>query len=201
MSVRIYTDGASSANGFGGFAAIMFVDGVPIDGVYGGVKDTTNNQMELAGLVWGMKLVPLIEMMRCANCGVVSKRCDPDPDDCPIQGMIQRPIYDDVVIVSDSEYCVKGATHWVHAWKANGWKTAQKQPVKNQSLWKEVDLLARRTTATFEWCKGHAGNAGNELADKWAVEGKMHMYGDSCPQWISKIPGFEIPPSQDDGQG
>jgi ribonuclease HI len=190
MTVRVYTDGASSPNGHGGWAAILFVDGVPIDGRYGGQKSITNNIMELQGLIEGMKLLPLVERLRCKDCGVVDSPC---MIGCPeIKGKILRPVYEDAVIVSDSAYCVNGAKTWIHGWKQNGWKTKEKKPVKNQELWEEVDRLARLTGARFEWVKGHNGDAGNELADVWAGAGKMMMYqtGPGAKQGWLNIPGI-----------
>ena len=178
MSVRVYTDGAVSPNGHGGWAAIMFVDGAAIDGRYGGAKSATNNTMELQGIIEGMKLLPLVEMRRCANCGVVpSNHFDSQPIyACLDNGPIMRPVYPEAVIVSDSKYCVNGASQWVHGWQANGWKTASKQPVKNRELWEEVIALTKKTGARFEWVKGHGTDPCNILADQWAVEGKMGMY-------------------------
>lgn len=208
MSVRVYTDGASSPNGMGGFSALMFVEGVLIDGRYGGRRETTNNQMELQGLIEGMKLLPLIEMSRCKDCGVVDKAhfeggqeylAPPGHKtggvlgpDCDYKGPIQRPVYPEAVIVSDSQYCVNGATHWVHGWKGNGWETKDKKPVKNKELWEEVDRLARVTGARFEWVKGHGTDHGNIVADQWAVAGKEKMYQPAQgPFFVATIPGLE----------
>lgn len=196
MNVRIYTDGAVSPNGHGGWAAVMFVDEVLIDGKYGGAKGATNNTMELQGLIEGMKMLPLIEHLRCENCGVVAQTCQSYLPmkgliACPIQGTIMRPVYNDAVIISDSQYCVKGATSWVYGWVGNGWKTADKKPVKNQSQWEEVLALTKKTLATFAWVKGHNGNTGNELADQWAVAGKQEMYKVKDQIWSATIPGLE----------
>jgi hypothetical protein len=145
-----------------------------------------------------MELLPLIDKVRCSNCGVVDIGHFPPNAppgylqvECKHLGSIQRPVYPEAIVVSDSQYCVQGATLWVHTWKANGWKTKQKQPVKNQGLWEKVDALARRTTAAFEWVKGHSGHDFNELADQWACAGKDKMYGTAGHEFRSKIPGFE----------
>jgi ribonuclease HI len=194
VSVRIYTDG-SHVNGNGGWAALMFVDGVLTDGTYGGKRETTNNQMELQGVIEGMLLLPTVWQRRCSNCGVVSEAHFKEPKyidfECVDKGSIQRGLYVDPVIVTDSQYCVNGATQWVHGWKANGWKTAQKQPVKNKPLWERVDKLARLTGATFEWVKGHNGDFGNNLADLWATDGRTRVVGEvlSDAKWqIPSIP-------------
>jgi ribonuclease HI len=190
LTVQVYTDGAcSQTSGHGGWAALMVVDGVLIDGRYGGAKNVTNNQMELQGLIEGLKLLPLLEHLRCADCGVVPSKCMKiQPKDCPILGTIMRPVYPEAVVISDSQYCVMGAVLWVHTWKGNGWKTQQKQPVKNQSQWEEVDKLSRQTIATFQWVKGHSGDDYNDLADVWAVAGKSQMYGNQAPAFSAEIP-------------
>ncbi|MEG2279084.1 ribonuclease HI, partial [Comamonas sp.] len=78
---------------------------------------------------------------------------------------LKRPC--DVTLFLDSEYVRKGITEWVHGWKARGWKTAAKQPVKNAELWQELDTLVATAGHRIEWrwVKGHAGDPGNERAD------------------------------------
>lgn len=75
-----------------------------------------------------------------------------------------------VRLVSDSEYALKGLGQWLEGWKRRGWKTAGKQPVKNQDLWEELDALAGGHSVEFEWIRGHAGHAENERCDQLAVE-------------------------------
>ncbi|GAB4087916.1 ribonuclease H family protein [Hydrogenophaga soli] len=73
----------------------------------------------------------------------------------------------------DSEYVRKGITEWIHGWKAKGWVTAAKQPVKNADLWRELDALVSGGGHRIEWhwVKGHAGDPGNERADQLANKG------------------------------
>jgi ribonuclease HI len=73
----------------------------------------------------------------------------------------------------DSEYVRKGITEWIHGWKAKGWVTAAKQPVKNADLWRELDALVAGGGHRIEWhwVKGHAGDPGNERADQLANKG------------------------------
>ena len=73
----------------------------------------------------------------------------------------------------DSEYVRKGITEWLPGWKARGWKTAAKQPVKNVDLWQALDLLVSSSGHEIEWLwvKGHAGDPGNERADALANRG------------------------------
>ena len=69
---------------------------------------------------------------------------------------------------TDSKYVQLGISKWIHGWKKNGWRTADKKPVKNAELWKELDELAQRHDVAWMWVKGHAGDAGNERADELA---------------------------------
>lgn len=76
-----------------------------------------------------------------------------------------------ITIVTDSTYVKDGLTKWIHGWKKNGWKNAQKKPVKNEDLWKRLDEANQRHDVTWEWVKGHAGHPENERADELAREG------------------------------
>ena len=69
---------------------------------------------------------------------------------------------------TDSTYLKDGITKWIHNWKAKGWKTASRQPVKNQDLWQQLDRAIGRHDVEWHWVKGHAGDPGNERADKLA---------------------------------
>jgi ribonuclease HI len=69
---------------------------------------------------------------------------------------------------TDSQYVRKGITEWLPAWKARGWKTADKKPVKNDDLWKRLDLARARHEVRWHWVKGHAGHPLNERADMLA---------------------------------
>ena len=84
---------------------------------------------------------------------------------------LKRPC--DVTLFLDSEYVRKGITEWVKGWKARGWKTASKQPVKNVDLWQILDELVTNSPHQIEWrwVKGHAGDPGNERADALANRG------------------------------
>ena len=78
-----------------------------------------------------------------------------------------------VSIYTDSVYVQKGITEWIHSWKARGWRTSGKQPVKNEALWRELDVLAQMHDIEWIWVKGHAGNVGNERADALANKGAL----------------------------
>ena len=73
-------------------------------------------------------------------------------------------------IFTDSEYVRRGITEWVKSWKARGWKTAERKPVKNQDLWERLDALAAGHQIEWRWVKGHSGNPGNERVDRLANE-------------------------------
>ena len=78
-----------------------------------------------------------------------------------------------VSLYLDSEYVRKGITEWIHGWKAKGWRTAAKQPVKNADLWQTLDALVHAGAHRIEWhwVKGHAGHVDNERADALANRG------------------------------
>jgi ribonuclease HI len=76
-----------------------------------------------------------------------------------------------VLLHTDSQYVQKGITEWIRGWKARGWRTAAKEPVKNVDLWKKLDEVVRTHDIDWIWVKGHAGHAGNERADALANRG------------------------------
>lgn len=76
-----------------------------------------------------------------------------------------------VELTTDSQYVKGGITSWIHGWKKNGWKTANKKPVKNAELWQALDDAVKRHKVTWHWIKGHAGHAENERADELARRG------------------------------
>lgn len=76
-----------------------------------------------------------------------------------------------ITITTDSAYVKNGVTTWIHGWKRNGWRTADKKPVKNVDLWQRLEEAASRHEVTWKWIKGHAGHAENEEADELARKG------------------------------
>jgi ribonuclease HI len=76
-----------------------------------------------------------------------------------------------VRVHTDSQYVQKGMTEWIHGWKRRGWKTAGKDPVKNEDLWRTLDTLAAGHQVEWLWVKGHAGHPENERADELARRG------------------------------
>jgi ribonuclease HI len=76
-----------------------------------------------------------------------------------------------VELHTDSAYLKNGITQWIHGWKRNGWRTADKKPVKNAELWQRLDTATARHKIEWHWVKGHAGHPENERADELAREG------------------------------
>ena len=76
---------------------------------------------------------------------------------------------------TDSRYVMDGITKWIGPWKARGWKTAEKKPVKNEDLWRELDRLAAAHTIRFTHVAGHSGHAENEECDRLAVEAYQRL--------------------------
>jgi ribonuclease HI len=76
-----------------------------------------------------------------------------------------------VRVHTDSQYVQLGISSWIHAWKKRGWRTADKKPVKNVDLWRQLDELAQQHEVEWLWVRGHAGHDGNERADALANRG------------------------------
>jgi len=73
-----------------------------------------------------------------------------------------------ITVTTDSTYLRQGITAWIHGWKRNGWKTADKKPVKNAELWQRLDAAQARHEVAWAWVKGHSGHPQNERADALA---------------------------------
>ncbi len=135
--VDLYTDGACRGNpGPGGWAALLIAGNARKE-LTGAERATTNNRMELTGVIEGLN--------------ALKKHCS-------------------VRLHTDSKYVLQGATEWLADWKARGWRTAARKPVKNQDLWERLDAAVRAHEISWHWVKGHAGNAGNERVDQLANE-------------------------------
>ena len=88
----------------------------------------------------------------------------------PIEALKKIPKGSEVQIFTDSKYVKSGITEWIHNWKKNGWKTADKQPVKNKELWEELDLLANQFEISWNWVKAHSTDQLNNEVDLIARE-------------------------------
>ncbi|MDD7416950.1 MAG: ribonuclease HI [Treponemataceae bacterium] len=144
--ITIYTDGACSGNpGPGGWGCVI-LEGEPDNPskeieMSGGEKSTTNNRMELMAAIQSLSRVAQDSEMAV----------------------------NEVTLITDSQYVKNGITQWIFNWKKNGWKTANKQPVKNQDLWIKLDELTHTLNIKWDWVKGHAGNKYNEICDTLAT--------------------------------
>jgi len=138
-----YTDGACSGNpGPGGWGALL----IARDG------DTVVKQRELSG----GEVETTNNRMELLAAITALETLDRDTA---------------LTIITDSVYVKDGITKWIHGWKARGWKTAAKKPVKNEDLWRRLDEATKRHNVTWEWVKGHAGHPENEKADELARAG------------------------------
>ncbi len=88
-----------------------------------------------------------------------------------IKGLTALKTPCEVDLFTDSQYVRKGITEWIHGWKARGWLTADKKPVKNAELWRDLDEACARHRVEWHWVRGHAGDPGNEKADALANAG------------------------------
>ena len=77
----------------------------------------------------------------------------------------------EIILYTDSKYVLQGIEEWIHNWKKRGWRGANKKPVKNIDLWKELDELRDEHNIKWNWVKGHSGDPGNEAADMLANRG------------------------------
>ncbi len=85
-----------------------------------------------------------------------------------------------VTLITDSVYVRDGVMQWLERWKANGWRTAAKKPVKNEDLWRMLDEQSARHDIDWRWVKGHSGDPGNERADELAREGMADRLAESA---------------------
>lgn len=141
--IKIYTDGGCIGNpGPGGWAFVTVQDG-RIEHENGAIAGTTNNRMELTAVIRAL--------------GKVKEEVTS-----------RSPVH--VELYTDSQYVRNGITVWMKNWVRNGWRTAGKQPVKNQDLWMELSRLNDSLSVEWHWLKGHAGNPMNELCDRLVHE-------------------------------
>lgn len=140
QNIEIFTDGACSGNpGKGGWGAVLIIDGKEEE-LSGGEMETTNNRMELSAALFALEAIK--------KHGIEEKS--------------------KISLTSDSQYLKNGISTWIMTWKKNGWKTANKKPVKNKDLWLALDTLNQYFTIEWKWVKGHAGHEYNERCDELA---------------------------------
>lgn len=153
MNYKIYTDGATSGNGYedaqGGWAWILLdeEDNIVLEAC-GHINDATNNICELTAII--------------KVCEAVEKMIGKD---------------EKVIVYSDSAYAINGLNDWIYTWRRNNWQTARRQPIKNQELWEKLLPFVDDSRFNFNKVKGH--NVGktpdaywNNYVDRLAVEAK-----------------------------
>ena len=96
-----------------------------------------------------------------------------------IQGLEALKRTSSVALTTDSQYVRQGITQWIHGWKRNGWKTSQKQPVKNKELWQRLDAAVESHDVQWHWVKGHSGHEENERVDQAANDAIDVIQGQS----------------------
>ena len=135
--IIIYTDGGCSGNpGPGGWGVVISADGI-VKQISGGEKFTTNNRMELLAAINALSIINNTPKFEGRK----------------------------IIVNIDSQYVKNGITTWIKGWKAKGWITADKKPVKNQDLWILLDELNSSLNVEWNWVKGHAGVEFNEICD------------------------------------
>lgn len=146
-----YTDGACSKIGVGGAGLFMFSNNTIIDLITLKQDKSSNNQMELTGVILALRSFEL------------------ESNNTPAQ----------LTVYTDSQYVQKGITEWIHNWKKKNWKSSSNTDVINKELWILLDNLRNRLVefghrVNIEWVRGHNGNIGNEIADFLATNVKFN---------------------------
>ncbi len=148
--LSIYTDGACKNNPGKGGWGFAYIDEINNKIIYKKNNDTTyidttNNKMELSAAIHALKNLDVLNINS----------------------------YESILLVTDSQYVLKGITQWIHKWKKNNWKNAKNENVKNIELWKELDLLHSKynNKLKWKWVAGHSNNIYNDLVDKLANDG------------------------------
>ncbi len=157
--IIVHTDGGCSGNpGPGAWAYVMRYDS-RLKEASGFQADTTNNRMELQAVIEALGYLS-------SRRRHVAAKLAQSPKDEARQGKAAPQWIDAPIrVFTDSQYVKNGITSWLSAWKARGWKTADKKPVKNQELWMELDALNQELKPSFHWVEGHAGVEDNERCD------------------------------------
>ena len=164
FKVQIYTDGGCKPNPGPGGWGAI----IRFDDrewlLSGNAPQTTNNQMEMQAAVVAL-----------ASLDSLLGRCTVD-------------------LYTDSEYLRQGITSWVEAWAHNGWQTKGGEPVKNEVLWRSLHQFTQRHHVTWHWLKGHAGDSGNERADRLATQARRALDSPTLPSHT--LPEGQLPEVQ-----
>jgi ribonuclease HI len=135
QKITIYTDGGCIGNPGAGAWAYV----LEADGVF--IREASGYEAETTNNK--MELTAVIEALKTAKTLGAKK----------------------ITLYTDSQYVKNGITTWINKWKINGWRTANKAPVKNKEYWVALDELKNQVDVAFSWVKGHAGIPGNERCD------------------------------------
>jgi ribonuclease HI len=137
-ALTIYSDGGCSGNPGPGAWAYILISGEERYRAVESVPSTTNNRMELQGVI------------------------------AALQEVGRHPEWRDreLEIFTDSEYVKKGITEWIENWERNGWRTRSREAVKNKELWQDLRRLSRSRSIRWRWLQGHSGNPWNEECDR-----------------------------------
>jgi len=142
LEITIYTDGGCSGNPGPGAWAYVILNGTEEIKRSGSSKQTTNNIMELTAVISSLK--------------EISKKKDSKDKN--------------IILHTDSQYVKNGITSWVKNWEKNGWRTANKTPVKNKEYWIALRELDLELNVKWKWVKGHSGDKWNEVCDSLVQE-------------------------------
>jgi ribonuclease HI len=145
QEIIIHTDGGCHGNpGPGAWAYVMrYGDRLREDS--GREPDTTNNRMELRAVIEALRFI-------------IARKTEGERQGA---SWADAPVH----VFTDSQYVRNGILKWMSGWKRNGWKTADKKPVKNREFWEQLDVLVAESRAEFHWVEGHAGVPDNERCD------------------------------------
>jgi ribonuclease HI len=165
----IHTDGGCSGNpGPGAWAYVMrYGDRLREDSGY--EVETTNNRMELKAVIEALSYLANLHRSAMGDSSIAKTN---DNAASALPAPRARPSWSKspIKIFTDSQYVRNGVLKWLSAWKARGWKTTDKKPVKNQDLWLCLDGLVSELKPDFFWVEGHAGNPDNERCDSMVQE-------------------------------
>ncbi|HMO16933.1 MAG TPA: hypothetical protein PKA63_00990 [Oligoflexia bacterium] len=163
MSIRLYSDGGADSQKRSAAACIIEgVEGSRALSLVSYLGAATNNEAEIFSSLMGFSIIHIINARKGQE----------------------------VVWVSDSEYCLKSATQYMNSWVRNGWKTSQKEPVKNQGLWKSFNTMTSQIRILPEHVRGHTGHKQNEACDSavgWARENHKIFDSDSFTPQLMEI--------------
>ncbi|MDR2337286.1 MAG: ribonuclease HI [Deltaproteobacteria bacterium] len=189
--ITIYADGGGAGSKTAGSGCVIQINDeqVSLIKLVGFLGKATNNEAEITAVLMGLAYIRYLnqELIRRT---VWEKQIPLFEEGSQRETLTEGSIYE-VRVVSDSEYTLKSATCYISTWLKNGWKTAAKEPVKNQGLWKIYLKLAYKLNITAEHVKGHSGHLFNEACDQASTWSRLNGKTDKSTQFV-KIPNNPI---------